>query len=391
MTKHKRSIVMVCSQMPPVYGGAGAQAALLGRSLSQLGWKVTAVTLDQAGVGSGFDRGVQFHRLLRGMAPVGRWRRIVTTLMLGLGAFLHIAIKRPAVVHIHGAFWWSILPSIAGRAFGAKVVIKLTRDGEDDARTVYSKRLGPLRVGKLYGLSLTLAHAVVVLNQRAYDVAVSAGLGNRARLITNGVDEERFRRSTTRRGAARTDASLTDGDRLVIFVGYLVVHKGVVDLLQAWRLLGDRRTKLWLVGPYEGFYRELDGNIPYLVEQLQNDGFDVVTTGHVPVEEIPPLYWAADVFCLPSYTEGMPNSLAEAIVAGCDVVATRIPGIVDLLGSDSSCLVDAGDVPALRDRLADAIRSPQPPPISVVEKLGMRHVSRVYAQLYSELFRENAR
>lgn len=381
-----RSVVMVCSQMPPVYGGAGAQAALLGRTLTDMGWEVAAITLDQAKVGSGTERGVRVIRLLSGLTPENRWKRLLTTLGLGLGAFLHIVSRRPSVVHIHGAYWWSILPAIAGRCIGAKVVTKLTRDGEDDARTVYAKRIGPVRVGKVYGLSLTLADAVVVLNEDSKSSAVTEGLVDRVHLISNGVDEERMARTAERRIESRATKSLAPNDRVVIFVGYLVEHKGVVDLLEAWRGLEDRAAFLWLVGPYEGFYRELDSEIPRLISELVRDGFKVETLGHRPAEELPALYWAADVFTLPSYAEGMPNSLAEALVAGCHVVATRIPGITELMSWDSSGLIEPGDVAALTKRLATALDSPRQAPAEAIESLRISSVARLYEQLYQELF-----
>jgi glycosyltransferase involved in cell wall biosynthesis len=381
----KKSVLMVCSQMPPVYGGAGAQAALLGSALAKMGWDVAAVTLDQFNVGSGSEQGIRFYRLMRGVESNNKWTRILTTIVLGMGALARIIIQRPAIVHVHGAYWWSIPPVIAGRLVGAKVVIKLTRDGEDDARTVYSKRMGPIPAGRVYGLSLRLADAVVVLNEHARGVAVSEGLGGRAHLMPNGVDEVRLKRSFARRAESRAAMSLSSDDRVVIFVGYVVRHKGVVDLLEAWRHLGNRSARLWLVGPVEGFYRELDSEIPQLIEDLVGDGYQVAALGHVPSAELPALYWAADVFTLPSYAEGMPNSLAEAMVAGCHIVATRIPGITDLMGSYGAELVAPGDVAMLCDRLADALERPRAAPRALSERLGISTVAKEYEHLYFEM------
>lgn len=381
----RRSVMMVNPQMPPVYGGAGGQASLLGRALTNMGWTVSAVTLDQARVGSRIEQGVRVHRLLRGVTPRTTWTRFLTTSALGAGAFIRVLKDRPSVVHIHGAYWWSIAPAIGGRLLGSKVVVKLTRDGDDDANTVYAKRIGRIRVGKIYGLSLTLADAVIVLNERGRDVAVSEGLGDRVRLIPNGVDDTEFSRSPLRRSEAREAKSLSNDDRVVMFVGYLVKHKGVVDLLEAWRVLDDRRTHLWLVGPFEGFHRELDDDVPRLVDDLIRDGYRVTKFGHLPGSELPALYWAADVFTLPSYLEGMPNSLAEALVAGCHVVASRIPGITELMGSDSPNLVVPGDVQGLAKRLAVAISTPDHAPSSRVDRLRIATTSRAYDQLYGQL------
>lgn len=386
---------MVCSQMPPVYGGAGAQAALLGRELAKRGWHVSAITLDQMGVGSGCDRGIRYQRLLRGVVPTGLWTRILTTVGLGVGAFFQILFGRPAMVHIHGAYWWSILPALAGRLTGAKVIVKITRDGEDDPKSVYAKRIGTLSMGWLYGMTFKLANAVIALNQRARECAFEEGLGERTHLIFNGVDEEKFARTPLRRKTARDTQLLNTGDTVVIFVGYLVKHKGILDLLQAWRILGDRKAQLWLVGPDEGFYhRDENGTefrVSELVESLVNDGFNITTLGHRPGDELPALYWAADVFVLPSYKEGMPNSLAEALVAGCKIVTTRIPGITDILGANARGLVAPGDVPALAQELAEAIKAETQDQsgcedrTALVARVEMSTVADAYDDLYKRL------
>jgi glycosyltransferase involved in cell wall biosynthesis len=389
MSRTKRSVVMVCSQMPPVYGGAGAQAALLGRELAVKGWEVTAITLDQHGVGSGTDRGVRFRRILNGVSPTTLWTRLYTTVGLSMASLFFILIKRPAVVHIHGVYWWSLLPAICGRFVRARVVVKTTRDGEDDAKSVRSKRLGNLNVGRIYGLPLKLADAVIVLNHQAREVAVSEGLDRKTRLIFNGVDEAKFVRTPERRARARAARGLSNDDRVVVFVGYLVKHKGVFDLLNAWRKLGNREARLWLVGPDSGFYHNREqgreSEISSLINSLMGDGYQVEKFGHLPGEEMPDLYWAADAFVLPSYAEGMPNSLAEALVAGCDIVATRIPGSMDIMGLANPDLFSPGDLDALVDQLSRAIKQPRTEIAELVDKVRISKVAATYDGLYAEL------
>lgn len=370
--------------MPPVYGGAGAQAALLGSTLAERGWDVSAITLDQSNVGNTTENGLRYFRLLRGLEPRSKWTRAFASAVLGLYAFAYVLVRRPAVVHIHGAFWWSIPPAIASRIIGAKTLVKLTRDGDDDPRTVYSKQIGPLRVGRIYGLSLTLADAIIALNDDARRAATSAGLAARTHLIPNGVDRAKLERTTPRRDEARSRAALSEEDRVVLFVGFLVKHKGVPDLLEAWRIIGNRDAHLWLVGPYEGFYRELDDETPSLVENLIQEGFNIKVYGHVPAATLPFLYWAADVFALPSYAEGMPNSLAESLVAGCHVVATRIPGIIQLLG-ESPDLLTPGDITGLAERIRTAMARSYPMTSAIADALSIENIASTYEALYANL------
>jgi glycosyltransferase involved in cell wall biosynthesis len=60
---------------------------------------------------------------------------------------------------------------------------------------------------------------------------------------------------------------------------------------------------------------------------------------------------AADLVTLPSYREGCPNVVIEALAAGRPVVATDVGGIPELMDSTCGRLVPPQDVPALADAL----------------------------------------
>jgi len=351
-------VLMICAQFPPVYGGAGAQAALLAAEYARRGVTTEVVSLDQYGVGSAESRGYRVLRVLRGIGAKGLASRMLTTTALSLASAWRVLVWRPDVVHIHGVYWWSIAPALVGRLTRSTVTLKVTRDGQDDPATVLRKRLGPLPMGWLYGSSLRLANRVVVLSSTAFRAAQQAGLAGKTVQMRNGVDLARMARNPHRRTTSRHSAGLADQDRVALFVGFLVEHKGVADLLEAWRLLGDNTTQLWLVGPFAGFYRELDKDIPRQIEMLRAEGFSIGVLGHVPTDEMPALYWQADVFVLPSYAEGMPNSLMEAVVGGCQIVATSIPGVIDIVDSEQARLVAPGDVIALAHALKGALDGP---------------------------------
>jgi teichuronic acid biosynthesis glycosyltransferase TuaC len=81
----------------------------------------------------------------------------------------------------------------------------------------------------------------------------------------------------------------------------------------------------------------------------------VVMAGALPAEGVARWMGACDVVTLPSWNEGTPNVLLEAFASGRRVVATRVGGIPDVVDSpDLGTLVDAKDVPALADALAQA-------------------------------------
>jgi glycosyltransferase involved in cell wall biosynthesis len=304
---------------------------------------------------------------------------------LSLAAALVILRQRPEVVHVHGTYWWSILPVLTARLIGASSVLKSTRDGEDDARTVFTKRWGPLKIGWLYGIALRRTDAVIVLNEHARQSAVAAGLASTTRLIRNGVNVEALKRTAERRSQARAAEQLSPTDQVVLFVGYLAKHKGVQDLIDVWRARGDKATQLWLIGPMTGFYRELDDHIPQEIGRLRDDGFTVRHLGHIPVDDMPHYYWAADVFVLPSYAEGMPNSLAEAIVSGCEIVATTIPGITEILEPHEAAFFAPGDLVHFENALAQSLTGDRHDCRLAASKLNIETVADRYESLYQQI------
>ena len=76
-------------------------------------------------------------------------------------------------------------------------------------------------------------------------------------------------------------------------------------------------------------------------------------SGHVrrvlprPREEVLALYAEADVFVLPSFSEGLPLVLVEALACGCRLVATRLPGVVSGLAEPLGDALDLVDLPRL--------------------------------------------
>lgn len=169
-------------------------------------------------------------------------------------------------------------------------------------------------------------------------------------VIPNGVEE----RAGNRR-AGRAALDLGDGELLLLAVGNLYPVKGHRVLLEALgRLAGTLRQgpgwRLAIAG--EGDEREP------LTARSRTLGIAerVSLLGHR--SDIPDLLAAADVFVMPSLSEGTPLSLLEAMVAGKPIIATRVGGIPDVLGEGGSGVIVApGDVDAMSDALAALLAS----------------------------------
>jgi glycosyltransferase involved in cell wall biosynthesis len=78
----------------------------------------------------------------------------------------------------------------------------------------------------------------------------------------------------------------------------------------------------------------------------------VVLPGRVAPDEVPHFLQAADFLVLPSYSEGMPQAVLEAMDCGLAVVATRVGGVPEaVLDGQTGLLVEAKNVEQLRDAM----------------------------------------
>lgn len=146
---------------------------------------------------------------------------------------------------------------------------------------------------------------------------------------------------------------LPDNTPNLLFVGRLIVEKGIFDLLEALSgMNGETRFHLLVIGsgPAEEEFKA----------KVQSLGLkDKVTiAGHVDETALRCAYQSANVFVLPSWSEGLPTVLLEAMDAGLPIVTTRIRGAADHLKEDvHACLVPPRNPPKLAEALAKVIAS----------------------------------
>jgi colanic acid/amylovoran biosynthesis glycosyltransferase len=134
----------------------------------------------------------------------------------------------------------------------------------------------------------------------------------------------------------------------VLFIGRQVPEKGQGVLLEAVALLAERGLTVEVTIAGEGDARS---EFERLAERLGLSA-QVSFTGAVGQEEICDLYVAADVLCLPSFAEGVPCVLMEAMAMQTPVITTRIAGIPELVEHERTGLLVS---PGRADQLADAL------------------------------------
>ena len=152
--------------------------------------------------------------------------------------------------------------------------------------------------------------------------------------------------------ALETNAGFPDGhDFTILYVGRLIGSKGVVDLIDALRVLKTRDTpvRALLAG-------SLDDRNPSAVSEAEVRHWEaeglVEWLGHV--SDLLPVYRRADIVVLPSHREGRPRSLMEAQALGIPVIATDVPGCRQVIAPNQTGLLVP---PRNAGALADAIET----------------------------------
>lgn len=174
---------------------------------------------------------------------------------------------------------------------------------------------------------------VFVINKGLKDYAISMGAKPESvSIVPGGVDAERYRVASKRRGDVRKALGISERDVVLFFMGWIYNFSGLVEVADALvRWNGPTKYKLMVVGDGDAF-NELRG----IKEKHHLDG--LLLLGKQPFGRIPELLSAADICLLPANPKApemqniVPIKLYEYLAAGKPVIATRLPGIIKEFG-----------------------------------------------------------
>ncbi len=140
----------------------------------------------------------------------------------------------------------------------------------------------------------------------------------------------------------------------VMYAGHILKSKGIEDLLAACRLAGiTGAINLYGVGEKD-YCADL---------QKEFSDLQLIFHGRVERSEVIQAMSRAQIFCLPSHTEGFPNVILEAMAAGAPILATRVGAIAEMLAVDSmnasGVVVEPHDPQALAEQLRLLMDNPE--------------------------------
>lgn len=207
------------------------------------------------------------------------------------------------------------------------------------------------------------------MTARAINIGVPLA---KVRTIPNGSDPLVFHWRD--RVEARRELGVSLDSRLIVFTGNFVHVKGIPDLIHSIALLRQSsepvEAALIGTGPMESQLRALSVTLG-VSERIR-------FVGSMPPSKVALWLGASDLFCLPSYSEGSPNAMVEALCSGRPVVASDVGGIPELLTEDAGILVPPARPQLLAAALGDALR----------RDWDERAISRRYRRTWDDMARE---
>jgi teichuronic acid biosynthesis glycosyltransferase TuaC len=207
----------------------------------------------------------------------------------------------------------------------------------------------------------SLKHTKTLLREADLLLAISDDLRERmismgapaakTRTVISGSDPEVFH--VRERAAARTQLGLDPSAETVVFIGRMDLKKGLRELVDAAASLQHKRPNLhvYLVGdgPDTPVVESAiaTNNATQFIHLMPSCSFDQVAIWMA----------AAGLITLPSYMEGCPNVILEALACGRPVVATNVGGIPEIMSDACGRLVPPRDSVALAQALDEVLGS----------------------------------
>lgn len=177
----------------------------------------------------------------------------------------------------------------------------------------------------------------------------------------------------------RKEFNLSSNDKILLSVGELGTNKNHIVVMKALSMLGDKKIHYFIVGNgklYNEFIEyENNHSINLHLLGFRNDMFEI--------------YNSADAFIFPSFREGLPVSLMEAMACGVVCIASKIRGNVDLLDSQHSYLVENNSIESYANAIKSALYTSNPDSIEYnlnkIKDFSVVKVNNMMREIYKNI------
>lgn len=267
---------------------------------------------------------------------------IVDTLVILVKLFFNLLIYKPDIVHYTSSASFALHKDkiaifITQKIFRRKFIIHWHFGRIPELCKLKNKEYYSLLsiIGKV--------SESIVIDMKSYNTLKECGV-KKVIYIPNPISEQ------LRCSSKRLDVEVLQPKRLrgvVVFVGHILKSKGVFELVNACSKIRDVK-RLILIGPY--FANVKDELLTIAKEREYGNWLEF--TGELQRENVYKYYQTCSIFSLPSYTEGFPNVVLEAMANACPIVSTNVGAIPEMLSDNCGICIDAKNVLQLQDSLS---------------------------------------
>ena len=327
-SKNKKLRVCLIAPSPPPNGGIATWTSMILRYISA---QETNVEISRVNTALRW----------RAIHQQGILRRLVGgTLQFFCDYFTLLVVlfrHRPDVIHLTTVVKMGVIKDIifilTGRIFRRKTVYHIR-----NSRILHMSEKKTIS-WRLFCVAAYFAASVVILNDQTFHVMKKHFPDKDIRKIPNCINTDELE-------CCRQPKS--DHDNLIfIFIGLVIPAKGIEELLDAWCQINPSGAELKIYGDFgEEYQRQLRDKYPI---QLQHIEF----YGETEHSQAMSALRNADVLVLPSYLEGFPNVVLEAMVLETPVIATEVGAIPEMLADERGLLIPPQNVPSLANAMSN--------------------------------------
>lgn len=319
--------VVLVSPAPPPYGGIANWTRLISQYIQTKSTEIQLMHINIAPTKRNTEgRNIYDRVFVSGFEMLGSTKRLKQV----------IKDENPDVIHITTSGQLAIIRDIA--------LLKIAKKRK--IPTVYHIRFGRLKYiaekntpeFRLLKKAISLASATMAIDRDTYKAAEEYIPSARIIYCPNPVDLVDL-----------MVLSRTEFSKSVLFLGWVVKTKGIEELLEAWNHVHDINPDwtLKIAGPCNSEYLEK------INEKFELNG--VVYLGELKHEDAMQELVNSDIFVLPSYTEGFPNVVIEAMALKKPVIATAVGAVPDILSENAGVVIKPCDIQALTESLENLI------------------------------------
>lgn len=264
------------------------------------------------------------------------------------------------VVHVHTPIA-ALIGRVAARIAGVPVKIYTAHGFYFHERTRPLARRIHVALEKI---GARCGNFIMTVSREDERVAVEMRIERPERIetISNGIDLERFdpaRMPAWKREEFRRSLGIDPDAPVIGIVGRMVREKGFFEFFDAAALICKRfpDARFLIVG--DTLPSDYDAAKAELLDHMRHHGLEARSVFTGMVEDTMPYLACMDVFCLPSYREGMPISLLEAMAMQLPCIATNIRGCrEEIVDGESGWLVPVGEAAPIAERVIHLLRNP---------------------------------